>query len=58
MKIDNRYRDDNIVFKKGVLRGNAKTMTIKQIENPANPLTPILSVGNALGNAMKKHGLL
>jgi hypothetical protein len=58
MKIDNRYRDDNIVKKNGVLIGNAKTITIKTMENPADPLHPFLSVGNALGKAMKKHGIL
>ena len=58
MKIDNRYKDDHIVKKNGVLIGNKKTMLIEPVNTPAQMLQPALRIGPALAKAMKKEGIL
>lgn len=55
LKVDNRYRDGKIVKKKGKYVGNKKTMHIEQIENPLNPLQPILRVGEPLAKIIAKE---
>ena len=54
-KIDNRYRDGNIVKKKGKYVGNKKTMKIEHIQDPTNPYRTILRVGEPLAKIISKE---
>lgn len=55
LKVDNRYKDGKIVKKKGKFVGNKKTMEIERVENPYNPLQPILRVGEPLAKIIAKE---
>lgn len=54
IKIDNRYKNGNVVKKANVLRGNEQTVQITKVPNPSNPLRPILKVGHSLAKSLSK----
>lgn len=59
LKVDNRYKDGNVVKKGAKLRGNAKTMKLDRLEKLAitQPiwLNPPIIVSHELGEAIKKE---
>lgn len=54
IRIDNRYRNGKIVRKQGQLVGNKETVQIVEVPNPANPLQPILMVGDSLAKHLSQ----
>jgi len=67
LRVDNRYKDGNVVRKKGALRGNAKTMELKHLLVPLAALhayndaliklslNPPIVVSRELGKAIKEN---